>query len=74
MTPSELKRKYHESNNDGCYFLPETMKYFGDTMRNYGVRQVGLDNPYYWELWRKQPVKGGRQGSAYFDSNFNLIS
>jgi hypothetical protein len=59
------------------------MKFFGDTMRNYGVRDGGTI-PYHfddtgnnysdtartievWELYRKHPVKHGLNSSAYFD-------
>jgi len=59
------------------------MKFFGDTMHNYGVRDGGII-PYHWddtgnnysetprmievwELYRKHPVKHGLDSSAYFD-------
>ena len=82
MTPSELK--YHvEQGQDRFFFTHDTMKFFGDTMRNYGVRDGGT-LPYHWgdegnhyseeprtievwELYRKHPVKNGLCSSAYFD-------
>lgn len=39
MTPSELK--YHvEQGSDRHFFERETMKFFGDTMKNYGCRET----------------------------------
>jgi hypothetical protein len=82
MTPSELKYNV-ERGQDRFFFTRETMKFFGDTMRNYGVRDGGTI-PYHWdddgnnysetprtievwELYRKHPVKHGLDTSAYFD-------
>jgi hypothetical protein len=57
------------------------MKFFGDTMRNYGVRSAVVLSNYdaegnyvqgqgvsveVWELYRKRPVKLGVKSSAYF--------
>ena len=70
MTPSELK---HNVNQTGSYFFnSETMNFFGDTMKNYGVRKTVIDTPtqkniQVWELHRKRPVRHGLQASAYFD-------
>jgi len=80
MTPSELKQRHEENHPDCYYFNYRTMKFFGDTMKNYGVRstivkaQFSDDGTYYengievlvWELYRKRPVKHGLKGSAYF--------
>lgn len=68
MTPSELKRKYQEANPDGHYFDRSTMRFFGDTMQNYGVRRYGSG----WELYRRNPVKEGFSGSEYFTADFRL--
>jgi len=62
MTPSELKFNV-EQGKDCFFFRRDTMRFFGDTMRNYGVRDAGD----CWELYRKQPVKHGLQESAFFD-------
>jgi hypothetical protein len=62
MTPSELKARV-EQGQDRYFFTRDTMKFFGDTMRNYSVRDLGN----VWELYRKRPVKHGLQSSAYFD-------
>lgn len=64
MNASELKAKYIENNPDGYYFSRGTMRFFGDTMRNYGVKDHGS----YYELWRRRPVNAGLHSSAYFDS------
>ena len=82
MNPTELKCKV-EQGKDRFFFTRETMRFFGDTMRNYGVRDGGT-MPYHWdnegnnysdtprtievwELYRKQPVKHGLKDGAYFD-------
>jgi hypothetical protein len=62
MTPSKLKAAYQEKHPDGHFFDYKTMRFFGDTMANYGVCDCGE----YWELYRRQPVKHGLQGSHYF--------
>jgi hypothetical protein len=41
MTASDLKRLYGRGNPEGHFFDRETMRFFGDTMRNFGVRDGG---------------------------------
>ena len=68
MTPAELK--YLTEDTEPHFFTHKTMRFFGDTMRNYGVRSAGD----YWELYRKRPVKHGLDSSAYFDKEtFNRV-
>jgi peptide subunit release factor RF-3 len=62
MSPSELKHKHELLNPNSFFFSKSTMKFFGDTMKNYGVRSVGD----YYELYRKHPVNGNLQNSHYF--------
>jgi len=62
MTPSELKYQY-ETKQSGHFFERKTMKFFGDTMKNYGCRNAGS----HWELYRKRSVKHGVSSSHYFD-------
>jgi hypothetical protein len=83
MTASELKYRVECAGHDPHFFTRSTMKFFGDTMRNYGVRATSLTSNYdaagdyskdgvkveCWELYRKHPVKHGLQNSAYFDQN-----
>jgi hypothetical protein len=74
MTPSNLKQAVQAHNPGGFYFSPRTMKFFGDTMKNYRVRTCSF-NPEYWELWRKRPVNGGLKASHYFHKKtFNETS
>lgn len=40
MTPSELKANVQSNNTESHYFTRGTMKFFGDTMANYGVRSA----------------------------------
>lgn len=62
-TASDLKRFVESTNEEPHFFDRSSMKFFGDTMRNYGVRDYGD----CWELYRRKPVKHGLKNSAYFD-------
>jgi len=69
MTPSELK--YQAEQTGSYFFTRSTMKFFGDTMRNYGVREARIETPSeekidVWELYRRHPVKHNLTDSAYF--------
>ena len=80
MKPSDLKYNHEIKNPDSNYFTRETMKFFGDTMSNYGCRKAKvkthwdefgayIEDPVgveVWELYRKRSVKGGLKTSAYF--------
>lgn len=71
MTPSELKRQVEAAGHERYFFTRDTMKFFGDTMRNYGVTETVIINSTgnlvdCWELYRKRPVKHGMIDSAYF--------
>jgi len=81
MTPSELKYQVEQAGHESYFFERKTMKFFGDTMKNYGVRDGGFIKTSYdengnycpdgctiecWELYRKRPVKHGLQESAFF--------
>lgn len=72
MTPSTLKSHIVSAEHDRYFFTRKTMKFFGDTMKNYGVRATTIDTRTeralpVWELYRKRPVAHGLQSSAYFD-------
>ena len=72
MKPSELKYKVEQAGNSPYFFDRKTMKFFGDTMKNYGVRKCSvLTNSQIsydcFELYRKRPVKNNNHSSAYFN-------
>lgn len=73
MTPSQLKYEVEKAGHARYYFTRKTMKIFGDTMKNYGVRTANVieniteKKVECWELFRKRPVKMGLKSSAYFD-------
>lgn len=85
MSPSELKYNVQTKNTESHHFDRSSMKFFGDTMANYGVRSaevvtnydangdwVGVDGGVTvqaWELYRKRAVKHGLKGSVYFDKD-----
>jgi hypothetical protein len=79
MNASELKSRVDAT---GSYFFErDSMRFFGDTMRNYGVRESEIVTNYdaqdncvengitvkVWELYRRHAVKHGLTKSAYFD-------
>jgi hypothetical protein len=77
MTARDVKRgyeKYHRMNGtQGHFFDRDTMRFFGDTMSNFGVRDGCVINTYsgeqveVWDLYRRRPVNGGIHGHcAYF--------
>ena len=75
MTPSDLKYTILDHNPGSFFFERKTMKFFGDTMANYGVRAkpVTVENSRgiehtCWELYRKRPVKHGLVDSTFFDT------
>jgi len=82
-TPSDLKAFVEEAGHEPHFFTRKTMLYFGDTMRNYGVRKTVIMCYYddegnfvsdggvqreVFELFRKASVKHGLKDSAYFDA------
>jgi hypothetical protein len=69
MTPSELKMNVESAGHESFFFTRDTMKFFGDTMRNYGVRAAVVNDRPVWELYRKRPVKHGMSDSAYFSQD-----
>lgn len=87
ISASELKARYEVNpENDGAHFFERsTMRFFGDTMRNYGCRVVTLHKPderealgmvlsfQGYELYRIRPVKHGLCDSRYFDQTGSLL-
>lgn len=80
-TSSDLRYAVEQAG-DTHFFDRGTMRFFGDTMRNYGVRRVtvisnfdvagnyheqGVERDVY-ELYRRKAVKHGNRGSAYFSA------
>ena len=66
MTPNELKTNILAHDPYSHFFDRKTMQFFGDTMRNYGVRKAEIEGVAVWELYRKRPVKHGLKSSAFF--------
>lgn len=82
-TPSDLKQAVESPGNEPHFFTRKTMSFFGDSMRNYGVRKITMLSAYdaegnyvggngvernVHELYRKKAVKHGLSSSAYFDA------
>jgi len=72
MTSSELKYKIEQAGHEPYFFSRDTMRFFGDRMSNYGVREtvittnMGETEIAVYELYRRRPVKHGLRDSAYF--------
>ena len=71
-TASQLRSFIESSGTAPHFFDRTTMRFFGDTMANFGVRRVRFVLPnaatrHGFELYRKRPVKHGLQSSHYFD-------
>lgn len=81
MSPSELKAAIESRGAESHFFTRKTMQFFGDTMRNFGVRAATVRTAYNaagdyvgpdgievpaWELYRKHAVKHGLRSSHYF--------
>ena len=77
MNASQLKARILAANTASHFFDFATMRHFGDTMRNYGVRVAtiraytkdftGPEPRKVYELYRRQPVKHGLQTSHFWD-------
>jgi len=66
MTASELKHNVENIGKCDIFFDRSTMKFFGDTMKNYGVCSDILDSVPVWVLYRKRAVKNNLRSSTYF--------
>lgn len=71
MTPSELKFQVERADEKTLFFTRSSMRFGGDTMRNYGVRSATVTDSMgtaheVWELYRKQKTPKGFTSSAYF--------
>ena len=60
MTPSQLKYKVDQTGSH--FFTRASMKYFGDTMKNFGLRSYDENT---WELYRKS-LRGTQQTVSFF--------
>jgi hypothetical protein len=76
---SDLKYHVEQAGHEPYFFTRREMAFFGDTMRNYGVKETTITDIYgghvkCYELFRRRAVKHGLKDSAYFDAEkFNRI-
>jgi hypothetical protein len=69
MTIYELKRL--NQKNGGCFFNRDTMRHFGDTMKNFGVQRYTSDTV---KVYRKLPTVKGMAGHGWlFDTENGLM-
>lgn len=79
MTASDLKYQVEQAGHEPYFFTRSTMKFFGDTMRNYGVRAAKVETysgemVECWELYRRRAVRHGLKESAFFNkSTFDRV-
>jgi hypothetical protein len=77
MTAARLKQEVENRGTSSHFFTRSTMRYFGDTMANYGVKTAPVTVCRYdgttaecWELFRRKAVQpSGLSSSAFFDIN-----
>ncbi len=66
-TVGELRYLYSKAVPSGHFFDRRSMRFFGDTSKNYGVRCAKRsDGSTILELYRRKPVKHGVSTSHYF--------
>lgn len=65
MTISEFKIMYRKNNTEGHFFDIKTLRFFGDTMKNFGL----FKSQNNFILYRKKPVAHGLSGGFMFDKN-----
>lgn len=79
-TASDLRAFVESRGTISHFFDRKTMRFFGDTMKNYGVCKTTIRVNYdangeyvqggeeieVWELYRRRPVKFGLKDSKYF--------
>lgn len=71
-TASDLKWHVEQAGHSPHFFTRDTMRFFGDTMANYGVRQpvevetLTGERVLAYELFRRRPVKHGVRASSWF--------
>lgn len=54
-TPSQLKQFVENGPDENYYFTRKTMRFFGDTMANFGIRHHNKGTPnHFVELYRKR--------------------
>ena len=73
-TASDLKYHVEQAGYESFFFTRPNMRFGGDTMANYGIRQPVTiqtrNGPVIaYELVRRRPVKHGLQCSAWFDAS-----
>jgi len=72
-SPSDLKWHVEQAGDEPFFFTRETMRFWGDSMKNYGLRSnvtvETRNGPVAcFELYRKRPVKHGLDSSAFFNA------
>jgi hypothetical protein len=80
MTISELKARVEDTGS--LFFTRSTMKFFGDTMRNFscGTKPIEIVDFYgakrqVYAIWRKKATKIGTDRVYYFDAEtFKRVS
>ena len=73
MNVSELKYQVESHGQEPYFFTRDTMKFFGDTMKNYGVYKSiittnNVESLSVYALYRKKPVKHGLDSITYFNA------
>lgn len=70
-SPSEIRAAHEAMHPTGHFFSRGAMKFFGDTMRNFGAFRA--DNGAVI-LYRRHPVKHGLQGRWIFCERTGMLT
>lgn len=69
LTPAQIRLRYQQNNPDGHCFDRKSMRFFGDTMRNF--RAVRTETGY--RLERRRPVKHGLSSALLFTAQCEYV-
>ena len=66
MKASKLRALHMQNSPDSHFFARDTMRFFGDTVRNFGVKKQESGE---WLLFRKHKTRQSAAGTGYLFSN-----
>jgi hypothetical protein len=64
MNIYQLKTMHLEKAPNSHFFTRDTMRFFGDTLANFGVKKMCFNT---YKIYRKKPVKFGLDSSYEFN-------
>lgn len=79
MNISEIKRDYQEHNQDGHYFDAETLRFFGQTLKDFTVEKIdegiySFSAPSRWRDFQTGRLKIMGYFKGIYDFNTHTLS